>query len=247
MTSLTGWEVDDENVVVGGVSAGAGFASRVALRWHSLMGDGKKRKQIKGQVLCIPWLVIGNERFPTELLERPEVWSREQCKDAPIVPQEVMEWFVELHGAPAGNAQALKENDNIEIERNKKLAIGLGNELEVKGLGNSAFLLSGMDPLRDDGLLFAQKLHDNGYVLLFLVSLHIPDFENSGSNMSGFGRVPTKVHIFPGMPHGFRRFNELPSSRRWDQLLMESVLWVLKNQDPVSNVGGEIEIHEEFA
>ena len=43
-------------------------------------------------------------------------------------------------------------------------------------------------------------------------------------------RVPVKVHVFPGLPHGFRRFDGLPSSRRWDQLVIESIKWSLNNQ-----------------
>ena len=42
-------------------------------------------------------------------------------------------------------------------------------------------------------------------------------------------RVPVKVHVFPGLPHGFRRFVDLPSSR-WDQLVIESIKWSLSNQ-----------------
>jgi hypothetical protein len=42
--------------------------------------------------------------------------------------------------------------------------------------------------------------------------------------------VPTKVDLFPGVPHGFRRFADLPSSRRYDELLIENIRWALGSE-----------------
>jgi acetyl esterase/lipase len=39
--------------------------------------------------------------------------------------------------------------------------------------------------------------------------------------------VPVKAHVFPGLPHGFLRFDELPSSQRWDELIVTSIDWSL--------------------
>jgi hypothetical protein len=47
------------------------------------------------------------------------------------------------------------------------------------------------------------------------------------------------VHIFPGLPHGFRRFDILESSRTWDDLLLRNLEWLLK----ADGVGGDIQIH----
>jgi hypothetical protein len=30
--------------------------------------------------------------------------------------------------------------------------------------------------------------------------------------------IPTKKHVFPGLPHAFRRRPDLPSSKRWDHV-----------------------------
>jgi hypothetical protein len=44
-------------------------------------------------------------------------------------------------------------------------------------------------------------------------------------------RVPVKAHVFPGLPHGFMRFDALPSSRRWDELVVESIKWSLSDPE----------------
>ena len=41
-------------------------------------------------------------------------------------------------------------------------------------------------------------------------------------------RVPVDVHMFPGLPHGFRRvLGELAESARWDQVIEQGITWVL--------------------
>lgn len=47
--------------------------------------------------------------------------------------------------------------------------------------------------------------------------------------------VATKTHIFPGLPHGFRLFTELPSSRRWDDLTLEIIAWILADDNKSGN------------
>lgn len=42
---------------------------------------------------------------------------------------------------------------------------GLATPAEVAKLPPATFGICGSDPLRDEGILFAKLLHDNGYVL----------------------------------------------------------------------------------
>jgi len=56
-------------------------------------------------------------------------------------------------------------------------------------------------------------------------------------------RVPVKVHAFPGLPHGFRRFNDLPSSHRWDELVVENIKWSLEKKN--GKAAGNMYIHIE--
>ena len=40
-------------------------------------------------------------------------------------------------------------------------------------------------------------------------------------------RIAVKTHTFSGLPHGFRRFDQLPSSQLWDKLMAENIKWAL--------------------
>ncbi|KAI1075601.1 alpha/beta-hydrolase [Whalleya microplaca] len=76
---------------------------------------------------------------------------------------------------------------------------GLAEEDELKGSPPTALLIAGWDPLRDEALWYAQKLKNAG--------------------------VRTKVHIFPGLPHAFAGFLQVPSHKRWNDVLLESIRW----------------------
>lgn len=40
--------------------------------------------------------------------------------------------------------------------------------------------------------------------------------------------MPTKVSVFKGMPHGFRRFGEkLSQCDRWDKVVVNGIRWTL--------------------
>ncbi|KAH8695617.1 Alpha/Beta hydrolase protein [Talaromyces proteolyticus] len=97
---------------------------------------------------------------------------------------------------------------HAEDPADPSLNIALSEEDRLSGLPKSSFLIAGQDLLRDDGLYYADKLARNG--------------------------IPTKVHVFPGLPHGFRRYSSLPSSRVWDELLLESFKWILSTDNACS-------------
>lgn len=37
-------------------------------------------------------------------------------------------------------------------------------------------------------------------------------------------------HVFPGVPHAFRRFDDLRSSKRCDEVTVASIQWALADQ-----------------
>jgi hypothetical protein len=40
--------------------------------------------------------------------------------------------------------------------------------------------------------------------------------------------IPTKTHLFRGVPHGFRRFGDkLSASQKWDAAIDEGIMWCL--------------------
>jgi hypothetical protein len=46
--------------------------------------------------------------------------------------------------------------------------------------------------------------------------------------------VPTNIHVFEGVPHGFRRFGEkLSVSKDWDEVIEEGIRWVLAKPSAV--------------
>lgn len=65
------------------------------------------------------------------------------------------------------------------------------------------FQIGGLDPLRDEGMLFARLLRDE-----------------SGAK--------TLIHMYSGLPHGFWRFQQLPVSRDWDKDLVEGTRFLLR-------------------
>lgn len=70
-------------------------------------------------------------------------------------------------------------------------------------LANKAFFaVCGWDPRRDEALLFEQLLRENG--------------------------VQTKLHAYPGLPHGFwTTCPDLPVSKSWEKDLLHGVQWLL--------------------
>ncbi|OTB01673.1 hypothetical protein M426DRAFT_323300 [Hypoxylon sp. CI-4A] len=82
---------------------------------------------------------------------------------------------------------------------------GLAEEEELKDIPPTAILVAGWDPLRDEALLYARKLKNAG--------------------------VRTRVHIFPGLPHVFYAFKQLPSHARWNEVMHSSLRWANAGDD----------------
>ncbi|KAB5566720.1 Alpha/Beta hydrolase protein [Coniochaeta sp. 2T2.1] len=81
------------------------------------------------------------------------------------------------------------------------LNVPLAKDKELARFPRTALMISGMDFFRDDGLLFGHKLKSLG--------------------------VPRRLHLFKGMPHGFRKYDDLWSSKRFDELFLLLINWAL--------------------
>lgn len=90
---------------------------------------------------------------------------------------------------------------------------GLASAEEVRDLPPTTIVCCGLDPLRDEALLYAKLLAENG--------------------------VAMNVHLFKGVPHGFRRFGDkLSLSQVWDRVLADGIQWALNQPE----AGGVVDL-----
>lgn len=146
---------DPARVVLGGISAGANLTASILVARHlGLPGyeDLADLPEPLGQVLLTPCVYhFACER--RRLLDEAGLgWgaaasSYEQCKDAPVLPVWKIKYFIELLGVklPVDPENYVLNPGNIPDEK-------------ATGLPPATFGISGADPLRDEGLLFAKML-----------------------------------------------------------------------------------------
>lgn len=141
---------EPQQIVIGGISAGAQLAASFVLQQH--VGKiSTSRPKVAGQVLMIPCLVNPDCYEPQlKQIRDPSVSSYEQNKDAAILPATVARFFT----------NSLKiQNPQVD-----DLNINPGNSRpdQVKGLPPTVFGVAGWDILRDEGLLWAKLLAEEG-------------------------------------------------------------------------------------
>lgn len=145
---------DGRKVVLGGISAGARLVASLVLE-KRLGKTASQCPDILGQVLMIPSLVQANCYTPQlKRMRDPSVSSYVENENAPILPRSRMKMFEEL----------LKVEFSDDTDT--KLNPGNATPAEVKGLPATVFGIAAVDPLRDEGLLYAKLLTEAGYVSL---------------------------------------------------------------------------------
>ncbi|KAF4815065.1 AB hydrolase superfamily protein [Colletotrichum siamense] len=192
-----------EKVVVGGISAGGQLTASLTLSQH-LGHFGKELPLIAGQVLIIPCLV-NPDCYDGHLkrLKHPAVSSYAENENAPILPRRMIDLFVGL--------LRIEKPDYYDLRLNP----GNASTGQLKGMPPTTLGIAGLDPLRDEGLLYAKLLTESG--------------------------VPTETHIFRGVPHGFRRFGDkLSESKHWDNVTDYGIKWALTKP----TASGHFVIHE---
>lgn len=140
-----------ECIIVGGTSAGAYMTASLTLG-QKLGRLLRGRPQLMGQVLMIPCVVqepcyqgVG------DTLQNPSMSSYEENEFAPILPLARLRLFNSLLGL----SEVIDPSDRM-------LNPGLATTSEVQGLPPTVMGVAGLDPLRDEGLLFARKLDGAG-------------------------------------------------------------------------------------
>ncbi|KAI0057885.1 hypothetical protein BV25DRAFT_1811727 [Artomyces pyxidatus] len=142
--------------IVGGLSAGGNLAAVIA---HRARADPFFRdKPLTGQHLSIP-ATLHYEAYPEKY--KSELRSWEDNKDAKILNEDSIRRFYKHYQAPA---------DDPELSP----ALYPSHA----GLPPAHIQVCGLDPLRDEGILYARLLRDAG--------------------------TPTRLDIYPGVPHGFQ-------------------------------------------
>jgi len=193
---------DASQIVVGGISAGGTLSA--ALAQTKKRENAPSFRSLKGQVLMIP-CTVHQDLYDHVLgqMKSPEISSYTVNEKAPILPLTRLRQFNDL-------AFPVKPDP-----ADRKANVGLASNEEVQGLPPTTFGIAGMDPLRDEALLYANLLARNG--------------------------VPTDVHLFKGIPHGSRAFGAklAASSEDWDRVMHGGIRFALSNP----KASGKVEVH----
>ncbi|KAJ6537143.1 Alpha/Beta hydrolase protein [Mycena capillaripes] len=166
--------------LVGGLSAGGSYVAAVThrARYDLFFKDRK----ITGHILQVPTLLHPLAAIPEKF--KADLLSMEQNKDAPMLSKVNHELFYDC----------LKANpSNLEVS-----PLLLSHE----DIPPAYIQICGLDPLRDEGLLYERLLRDDG--------------------------IQTKLDMYPGLPHGFHAFfPQLAASRKWDVDFRAGLGWLL--------------------
>ncbi|KAI0942643.1 hypothetical protein AcW1_003217 [Taiwanofungus camphoratus] len=142
--------------LIGGQSSGANLAAVIA---HRARDDAFfAGRRLTGQVLQVP-IVLHPDAYPEKY--KSELLSMEQNKDAPFLDRKQLDEFYRRVQVQPSNPEC------------SPLLFPSHN-----GLPPTYIQVCGLDPLRDEGLLYEKVLREEG--------------------------VKTKVDVYPGVAHGFQ-------------------------------------------
>ena len=140
---------DGSRIVVGGISAGGALTA--ALVQTLRRKKSPAQSSVLGQVLIIP-LVVHEDCYAPLLkyLKDESVSSYKENEFAPVLPLSRMRMFNSLLYRAPPQPEDRRANP------------GLATADELKDLPPATFGVCGLDPLRDEALIYAKLLHENG-------------------------------------------------------------------------------------
>ncbi|KAF7547583.1 hypothetical protein G7Z17_g7628 [Cylindrodendrum hubeiense] len=141
---------DPGKVIIGGISAGGWVAASLTLQRH-LARETDARPPIAGQVLMIPCLAYPDCYEPQlQKMKHHSISSYKQNEKAPLMSVSDLRFFSEM----------LKiKNPDV---KDTKLNPGNASPAQVKGMPPTVLGIVGLDPLRDEALLYAKMLTEAG-------------------------------------------------------------------------------------
>ncbi|KAK7179443.1 hypothetical protein DPSP01_011515 [Paraphaeosphaeria sporulosa] len=189
-------KIDSSKVVVGGISAGGQLTAALVLEKHLGKNDALNGlPDIAAQVLIIPALAHCETyaEGALKLMKSQEISSIVENENAPILPMSAVRTFTQLLKIP-----------NTDLKDVRINTLTAASAEDVKGLPPTMFGIAGLDPLRDEALLYGKLLSEAG--------------------------VPTEVRLFKGVPHGYRRFGPAlkEASAQWDKAVEDGIAWANK-------------------
>ncbi|ESK96662.1 esterase lipase [Moniliophthora roreri MCA 2997] len=169
--------------IVAGASAGGNLAAVLShlARDDSFFQD----KPVTGQHLQVP-MVCHPAAYPEKY--KSSLLSMEQIKDAPGLTREdigdIIGWYAGTPEDPKFSPLLLSSH---------------------QGLPPAFIQVCGLDPLRDEGLLYEKVLKEAG--------------------------VPTRLEVYPGVMHGFNAFYaSIGQAAKWRKDCTEGLTWLLQQQ-----------------
>lgn len=175
--------------VVGGTSAGGNLAAVLS----HLARDEKLSPPLTGQYLCIPGVLpppVVPEKYKELYL------SHEQNAQSPILPRAAIDMFMKAY----------------QPDDHDPLYVPVNHPKGHTGLPPAFFQVNGMDPLRDEALVYERVLREE------------------------YG-IKTKLDMYPGLPHGFWLFFPMLKASR--QLLVDMVQgmgWLVGRQPQMDKI-----------
>ncbi len=164
--------IDPERVAIGGDSAGGNLAAVVALRCRDRAANGEPCGRPALQVLIYP--VTDFDRDTHSMIANAE---------GLLLTRSTMKWFDDHYCPPS--------------QRSNPYAAPLAAD-DLSGVAPALVIVAGHDPLRDEGVKYAQKLAD--------------------------AKVPTTLIEYPGQFHGFFGMTRFLNQAHEAQDLTASVL-----------------------
>ncbi|KAF9254822.1 hypothetical protein L218DRAFT_409947 [Marasmius fiardii PR-910] len=174
--------------IIGGTSAGGNLAA--VLSWMARDDPFFNGKSVTGEILNVP-VIIHHDAYPEKY--KSSLLSLKHNKDWGT--DGLIQMF-ELYKAPPTDPRV------------SPLLLP-----SHEGLPPAFIQICGLDPLRDEGLLYEKVLKEAG--------------------------VPTKLVVYPGVPHGFEVFYfHIKQAVKFRENFDKGVQWLLEGAKPDFDVGG---------